>query len=207
MNISFFSGKIFIHYLQIYNDYIEKLENETIYFFEKKIKDFKEISKYSDTNILLENFFLEKLNQIIKEFNLNFNKLSNIPEKFKKNLIDALNKTIKNNNIEINDIKKRKIIDILCNINLQIKNKDFFNINYSYTFFNQLKNIIFNSFERQKQNLVNNILDNISMINNFYFAKEIGPEIKNEKFDKLKEKFEILKNDIMNQINKYNNLN
>ena len=45
------------------------------------------------------------------------------------------------------------------------------------------------------------------MINNFYFAKEIGPEIKNEKFDKLKEKFEILKNDIMNQINKYNNLN
>lgn len=59
MNISFFSGKIFIHYLQIYNDYIEKLENETIYFFEKIIKEFKEISKYSDTNILLENFFLK----------------------------------------------------------------------------------------------------------------------------------------------------
>ena len=97
-------------------------------------------------------------------------------------------------------IKKKKIIDILCNINLQMKNKDFFDINYSYAFFNQLKNIIFNSFERQKQNLVNNILDFISMINNFYFAKKICPEIKNEKF-------EILKNDIMNQINKYNNLN
>ena len=108
MNISFFSGKIFIHYLQIYNDYIEKLENETIYFFEKIIKEFKEISKYSDTNILLENFFLEKLNQIIKEFNLNFNKFSNIPEKFKNNLIDSLNKTIKKNNIEINDKKKKK---------------------------------------------------------------------------------------------------
>jgi hypothetical protein len=108
MNISFFSGKIFIHYLQIYNDYIEKLENETIYFFEKIIKEFKEISKYSDTNILLENFFLEKLNQIIKEFNLNFNKFSNIPEKFKNNLIDSLNKTIKKNNIEINDKEKKK---------------------------------------------------------------------------------------------------
>ena len=38
MNISFFSGKYFMHYLEIYNNYIETLENNPNLFFLKNHK-------------------------------------------------------------------------------------------------------------------------------------------------------------------------
>ena len=204
INISFFSGNVFVRFLEKYNDYIDNLENEPTFFLEKKFKELKEFNENVDENILFEDFFLEELNQIKKDFNLNFKKQTDIPEKFKQNLNDSINKICKINNIEIEDIKINKIISKLYNINQQLKNNDFSNKNFSSSFLDKLKTVILNSFEGQ--NLKSRILKIISLCDEF-LSRNIMDENKitseNPKFELMKKNYTIIKNEIMNRLNEY----
>ena len=208
INISFFSGNYFIHFLEKYKDYIDNLKNEPTFFLEKKVKELKEFNEYNDANILFEDFFLKKLNQIKNDFNLNFKKQTNIPEKFKQNLIDSINKICKINNIEIEDKKISKIISILYNINQQLKNNDFSNKNFFSSFFDKLKTLILNSFEGQKQNLKSRILKIISQCDEFLSKNIMGENritAENPKLELMKKNYIIIKNEIMSRLNEYMN--
>lgn len=161
MNIPFFSGKFFLHFLEIYNDYVENLENAPNLFFEKIFQKFRE---NNNTEKTLENFLCKNLEQIYENFGLDLKEEIDIPEAYKNKLLKSLKEISKSNNIEINDEKANEIISKLYAINKNIKNIDFSNTLFSREFFDKLKIIIMNSVIQQKLNFKNHILSFFSIM-------------------------------------------
>ena len=189
MNISFFSGKFFMHFLEIYNDYVENLENDPNLFFEKIFQKFKE---NNNTDKSLENFFCKNLKHIEEIFGLDLKEEINIPEEYKNKLLKSFKEISKSNNIEINNEKTNEIISNLYGINKNIKNKDFSHTNYSCEFFDKLKILIMNNVLQQKLHFKNEILHILSDMDSIF--SEISET-----------NYESTKNKIINQLNEYCN--
>ena len=188
MNISFFSGTFFMHFLEIYNDYVENLENAPNLFFEKIFRKFRE---NNNTEKTLENFLCKNLKQIEENFGFYLKEEINIPEAYKNKLLKSLKEISKSNNIEIKDEKANEIISKLYSINKYIKNKDFSHTLFSREFFDKLKIIIMNSVLQQKL-IFKNILSIFSIMDRIFS-------------DASKTNYESTKNKIIKQLNEYYN--
>ena len=191
INISFFSGKYFLKYLNVVNDFIQLLENKPSELFLKLYKEYSmkslNISKTFKTfildkiSIIEENFFSDDLEEDNKgkekpPYNFKINIKSEI-EKFEKEIIKykLLDKP------DYDDI-----IQKIYNVNKKLKKIDFSNTYYSSNFFNHLKQAIENSVQLNKENLKNSII-NLFEKTDILFARELMKKTEEKKKQKQTE--------------------
>jgi len=189
MNISFFSGKCFMHYLEIYNNYIETLENNPNLFFEKIIKEFKD----DNTCESLESYLYQKLEMIEEDFNLNSKEEINMEKEYKNKLIKSFQQISEENQVEINTEKINEIIFKLYCVKQEFKNMDFSNTIYSSEFFDKLKIVIMNAIPQQKQQSKLMLLHSLSLLDKFMTNSA----------NLSSKKYESSKNKLIEQINEY----
>ena len=106
-DIEFFSAKCFMHYLSIYNDYVNILENEPIKIFEKIFNEYDYFKPF-------KSFIISKLDIIKKNLGWPLDEketnITDIPEDLKFNLLNSFDKFIGNKNIILYNENKNEII-------------------------------------------------------------------------------------------------
>jgi len=188
INISFFSGRCFIDFLQYYKTYVDILESSPLLLLNNLYK------KYSNDSF--HKSFKEYINKEGKkmEEKLYFElKEIQIPSDFSNKLKSELNQFFNQNKIKSKD--QEEIISTLYSINYAIKNKDFSNTNYSLSFFQKLKEIIIYSDNIQKKYLKLSIKD-FFQIADLLFERKLAKEIEIEK-KKNEEKYYLLKSSLI----------
>lgn len=192
MNISFFSGKNFNHYLDIYKLYIELLNDNPYQFIYKFIQD------YRKTLISLrgfKNFIKNKLNKIEEDFDLNLDEETDIPEEFENTLQECFDELNQKNYINLSKKDQNEIIEKLYIAKQQFSLKDVSNTVYSYKFFDKLKEVMKYSEDLQKESLNKSIIDFFKYTDEL-FAKELTKQNEKEKLEN-KRKLEIIKEEII----------
>lgn len=188
INISFFSGKYFFEYLKVMNNYVYLFNKEPM----KLILDL--YSEYHSNYIYLSDDFKEfiqnKISQIEQDFSLNKkeelkgSELKNSKE-FQEFLKLKIEEFEKNKQKIFKGQEYIEVIEILYDLYIKLRKKDFSNTYYSYGFFDVLKKTIEYSDKLYKENLKNNIktfLENIDIL----FNKEIKKESEEQEKDKIK---------------------
>ena len=208
MNISFFSGKCFSYYLAVYYKYVEVLNKNPSKFFSDLFLD------YNSRKFYLRGFkyfiISNKLNKIEEDFDLDLEEKMKVPEEFRNKIKQGIYncKDFKFFKLKENEINE--IIEKLYIATEQFKALDLLKTkNYSYEFFNKLKEVIGYSEDMQKQNLENS-MKNFFRILDELFKKEINKGTENEKLEN-KKKVDFLEQNIKPKleelfITKQNNL-
>ena len=187
MNISFFSAKCFLYFLNNHKLYVELVEKDPLRFLEYfygKCK--KKISKFKNYIIDEISNIKEKLNlEQVEENEEEENEEDNIPEDINKSLKEAFNNFIYNNDIsEINEEDMNEIIREIYSLNNKLKNCNFDETNYSYLFFSDLKKAIINSENLQHSNF------ELSMLEYFTFTDQLF----NKKINENNEQYKLIEN-------------
>jgi len=153
MNISFFSGKSVIYFMEIYNLYVNTLEKDAKLLFNKIFRSFQnthQLSKFEE----FKDFLNDELSTIEEKLDLDLNDDENkisISENFNIKLNQCLTNFGKENYISLNESDKNEIIKKLYILNQQIKSKNFEKTEYSLSFFKELEKTIKNAGELQKK--------------------------------------------------------
>ena len=188
INIAFFSGKSFIEFLKFYKLYIDILENNPgliikhLYenyskaFFVKSFKDY--VEKEGDK-------IEEKLKIELDDIEA--------PSNFKDKLKSVFNNLFKKNTISNKD--QDKIINTLYSFNYGLKNIDFKDKDYSLSFFEKLKEIVYISDNIQNDNLKHSIIAFFETADKL-FEREVEKETEIEK-KKNEERYDLLMNKII----------
>ena len=214
INISFFSGKCFNYYLEMYYKYVINLEISPLsvlqeiflvwhreYFNKCNFYDYMDNNFFRDIEKKLElDLFIDVKNS--EEFKI-------FSEKFKEDLehFYTFNKTKFEKEEE-----ESEIINQFYLLNHYLKTKDFQNTNYSCSFFEKLKTVIINSSNLQKENFKENVshyFKNLDILfSQKYEKNEQKIKEKNESINTLYKFIEIAKelfgkteSDIKNCIN------
>ena len=188
INISFFSGKCFNYYLEMYGKYVFDLEKSPLsilqdiflvwykkYFNKYKFSEyideyvFRNIEKKLDLDLFVE------IDESEKDFELFSTKL----KKDLKFFCDL-------NKINLEEDEKSEIIAQFYLLNKQLKTKDLENTNYSYSFFEKLKTVIINSSNLQKENFEKNLFNYFDKLDILFYQKY------NKDQQKIKEKKELI---------------
>jgi len=204
MNISFFSGKNFLNYLFIINDYIYLLENKPELLILKLYKKYNKIIYHKKS---FKEYIFKEIENIEEKIFTNESEEENeleeenkIPENFYKKIklgIEQIEKKIIKYKL-FNCKDYDDIILKLYNLNKNLKNKDFNSTtNYSSKFFEDMKKVIENSIILNNENFRNNV------IKFFEYADDLfGKEINEKEEEKIKEieELETAKNNILEHI-------
>jgi len=158
INISFFSGKCFNYYLEMYCKYVINLEKSPSsvlhdiflvwyreYFNKCKFYDYMDNNFFRDIEKKLD-LDLFKNVENPEEFEI-------FSEKFKEDL-KPFYKLVK---MKFEEEEESEIINQFYLLNHYLKTKDFQNTNYSCSFFEKLKTVIINSSNLQKDNFKENV--------------------------------------------------
>ena len=180
VNISFFSGKSFLEYLDVTYTYFDLLDKHPREFFYKLYDEYHSSFKYLSGNF--QKFIFAKISKIEENFFVyNMEENNEEEEKEIEPPEDFINKIKKE--IELFEKEKLKlfknqedieVINRLYNLYIKLKNKDYLNNDYSYKFFDDLL------IHENLQNNVINFFRNLDIL----FSKEV----KKEEVAKKKEK-------------------
>jgi len=169
INLSFFSGKSFIYYLDIQKNFIELFEKNPIELVKNYYKNW--YKDYGDNNF--KDFISDKILSPIEEnFDLDLDEEIKIPDDISDKLEEAF-KIVVNNKIK--NFEKNEIISKLYSLYYQIKNKNFNETIYSSLFFNKLKEVIIFSENLQNKNLNFSMAEFISQTD-LLFEKKINDQ-------------------------------
>lgn len=184
MNISFFSGKCFLYYLSIYYRYIEILEKNPSKFFSDLFLVYNSQKFYfrGFKYFIIKN----RLNKIEEDFDLDLDEEMKVPEEFENNIKQAIIKCKEFKSFKFNEKDIKEITKKLYIASEQFRTLDLLKTkNYSYDFFNKLKEVIGFSEDLQKQNLETSLKD-FFRISDELFKKEINKETEKEKLENKK---------------------
>ena len=193
LNISFFSGKNFLKYIEIMQKYVYFLENDPCLLFLLLFNEYN--AKFSSFWKNFKAFILKKIKEIEEEFFLDEQEGEDEedeeeeepPENLVKNIKNAIDQVEKNIKYTLVDTKDySKIIQALYNLSKKLKNKDFSDTYYSSKFFFDLKKAIENSEKLNKENLKNYVQD-FFKDTDILFKKELTKEKEDKKLEKKKE--------------------
>lgn len=203
INISFFSGKYFIEYLQYYRIYVEILEKKPFLSLNYLYNEWSSDRWYLRN---FKNYIVNRIGDKIEEkFNLELDEdnVKQIPPDFYNNLKSAFNQLYNNKYRGISSKEEDEIIKKLYCIYNEFKNKDFSNTNYSSVFFDKLKEVIIYSENLQKDNFQKNIEDLFQKTDDL-FKKEISTEKGEKEKERRKrfEKYDLFRNNIIPKIKK-----
>ena len=196
MNISFFSGKFFLYYLDIYNQYVTQLENEPLRLLEKLYKDWGD--KFTLSRF--KSFIIKKVESIQEKFNFDTEEEFESNEDFQEKFSLALDILFEDKYRAINDEEEEEIREKLYTLSLQLKEANYDNTNYSHLFFDKLKEVIIYSDKFQNQNMKYSIQQFFTYTDQL-FQREISKENEHDKQLRL-EKYQLIQNLIIPKINK-----
>ena len=190
INISFFSGKCFMEYLKYYEIYVTYMENDPIISINYLFNEWKSLYFIS-----FKKYIVKKISEKIEDdFDVEIDELQT-PGYFYNKLKNALNQiyNIKEKRILSNDEEEKEVINKLYNIYNLFKKKDFSSIQrYSHKFFDDIKKIILNSEQLQKENFVQNF-HAFFQAADILFNRDIKKEIELQK-KKGESSFNLFKN-------------
>ena len=199
VNISYFSGKYFLDYLIVMNNYVYLLNKEPGKLLLKLYNEYYSNFNYLSYNFkgfieskiskIEENFFSDKSGENEEEEEIE------IPQEFKQKIIMEIKK-LENKQKLFKNKEDIEIINELYELCIKLKNKDFSNTYYSYQFFYDLKKTIEYTEKLFKENIKNNIKNFFKDID-ILFTKEIKKEeeeIKKEKEKSLERFVKVNKN-------------
>ena len=172
VNVSFFSGKYYFDYLEHYKRYVTNMENNPIltlnYLF----------NQWSSNKFYLFNFKNYIVNKISSKIEDNFDDIDEnpAPQWFYNNLKNAFNQLYNNRHKGISSNEEDEIIKKLYNIYELFKKKDFSETKYSNKFFYDLKKVILNAENLQKDNFSKNF-EAFFQTADQLFKREIKKEI------------------------------
>ena len=199
MNISFFSGKYFNYFLEIYINYVDILEKNPLYILGNIYEEWgKAFIPYNYSNFF-KNRIMDKIDEKL-ELDLEEIEDINVPKDFQIKLKDAMNDLFANKFRSSTEEEEDKLIENLYLLNYGIKNKNFDKTKYSHLFFKKLKEVIEFSEKIQNQNLYYAIKEFFSYTDQL-FKKEIDKEIDKETESKV-EKLSFIKNEIVPKLKK-----
>ena len=173
INISFFSGKYFFEYLENYKRYVTNLENNPILTLNYLYNEWSN-SKFSflfNFKRYVDKYIVKKIEQDYDDINSN-----PTPGGFYNNLKNAFNQLYSNRYRGISSKEEDEIIKILFNIYELFKKEDFSETKYSNKFFDDLKKVIINAENLQKENFTKN-LEAFFQSADLLFKREIKKEI------------------------------
>ena len=190
VNISFFSGKLFLKFLKVYKDYVDLVEknpellifnlykryiNKTGYFLFRSFKSYitNKISKIG------ENFLEGELEEVEPPTNFKVNL---------KTIINHLIKKVRYNILYQDDIEE--VIQKLYNLYKNLKENKSLNGPYSSIFFNDLKKVILNAYKLNKDIFNSNVQSFLKETDDL-FRKELEKETEELKIKKEKEQKEL----------------
>ena len=194
LNFSFFSGKYFLYYLDIYNQYVTQLNENPIKLLKKIYKDWDRLIVLST----FKNFIIKRIEKILEKFDFDSEEKIEVPEDFKTSLSSAFDKLFKGKYRSTTEDEEDEIIEKLYLLNKQLIETDLSDTFYSYVFFDKLKEVILFSEKFQNENLKISILEFFTNTDEL-FNKEIKKENENEKKLKLEE-CKFFKKEIIPQI-------
>ena len=197
MNISFFSSKYFLYYLEIETQYIIALEEYPLTLLE-------ELYKGWDKAFTIKNFksyINKKIEGIQEKFEFDTEEEFEPDNNFIKRLNLAFDKLFEGKyrgGTSMDD--QEEIIIKLFTFYKQFKNANFNYTNYSHTFFDDLKEVILFCKKFHDDNLKYSILEFFTYTDQL-FDKEIKKESEIEKLTNTK-RYELFQNEIIPSINK-----
>lgn len=169
INLSFFSGKSFLYYLDIQKNFVELFEKNPLQLIKNYYKNW--FNDFDDNNF--QDFIYNKILSPIEEnFDLDLEEEIEIPDDYNNKLNDAFNCIINN---KIKNLNTNEIISKLYSLYYQIKNKNYNETIYSKLFFNKLKEVILFSENLQNKNLKFSIDEFISQTD-LLFEKKINEQ-------------------------------
>ena len=151
INISFFSGMYFFQYLKDYERYVTNLEKNPFLTLNELFKEWSSSNYFFN----FRKYIVDKIADKIEDRYDDIDK-KEVPQQFYNNLKAAFNQLYSGKYRGISPDDEDKIIKKLYNIHILIKNKNFSNPNYSSKFFDDLKKMIINSENLQKENFYRN---------------------------------------------------
>ena len=177
INISFFSGKCFNEFLEYYNIYIYKLDNNTKQFLKDLYIEYTNNSWNFFKIQSFKDFINKKAEKIEDKLNIELEE-SKIPSDFYEKLQSAYNELPNLN--KRNKKGEKEIINTLYSIKYTINNTDFTNTDYSTKFFENLKDIILYTDKIQNDNLKLSI-ESFFKTADELFNRNVEKETENEK--------------------------
>lgn len=194
MNISFFSGKFFSYFLDIYNQYVTKLEKEPFILLEKLYKD------WGDTFTLsrFKNFIIKKVESLQEKFDLDTEEEFESNEDFQKKFSLAMDKLFEEKYRATTEDEEEEIREKLYTICHQLKVTNFDETKFSHLFFNKLKEVITYSDQFQNQNMKYSIQQFFTYTDQL-FEREISKENEQDKKQRI-ENYNLLQNEIIPKV-------
>ena len=190
MNISYFSGKYFLEYLQVINLYINLLEKNPYQFIvniyanyrQKLFGHFRGFKKHVLDSIskIEENFSLDEIEDVDAPETF----ITKYRNEFKNYEKICMFKLMRSEN------DYDEVIERLYNINKKLKSANFSNTYYSNQFLFDLKRAIENSQNLYQENFINSfqyLFENMDIL----FDKELKKEEEGKKLKKKKELFNL----------------
>lgn len=196
MNISFFSGKFFLYYLEIYNQYVIQFEEKPILLLENLYKEWADKITLS----VFKKFIIKKIESLQEKFDFDSDEEQEPEEKFKKIFSLAMDKLFEGKYRGTTEEEEDEIRDKLYTFSQQLKKANFDSTNYSNLFFNKLKEVIVFSDKFQKQNMKYSIQDFFTYTDQL-FEKEITKENEVDR-QLMEENYNLFKNEIIPKIKK-----
>lgn len=152
INISFFSGMYFFQYLKDYKRYVTDIENNPFL----TLNDL--FNEWSSSKTYFFNFKKYIVDRIAGKIEDNYDDIgeNEAPKSFHNNLKNAFNRLYSQKYKGISSKEEDEIINKLYNIYILLKKGNFSNPNYSNQFFDDLKKMIINAENLQKENFFKN---------------------------------------------------
>jgi len=196
MNVSFFSGKYFMYYLNIYNQYITQIDENPVKLLNQIYKEWGDKLTLSS----FKSYTIKKIETIQEKFNFDSEEEIESTEEFHSRLSSAMDKLFEGKFRGTTEDEEDEIIEKLYCFYHQLKSANFENTNYSHSFFDELKKVILFSDKFQNDNMKCSILE-FFMYTDQLFDKEITKENESEK-KMMAEKYNFFKNEIIPRIKK-----
>jgi len=175
INISFFSAKKFFQYLKDYKRYVIYLENNPYLTLKALFDEGLKNKGFFDFNFNFKKYIVDTIvDKIDEDYHEEIGK-KEVPEDFHNKLKNAFNQLYKNKCKALSIDNENIIIKTLYNIYILFKNKKFSNPNYSTQFFDDLKRMIINAENLQKENFFKNF-ETFFQSADELFAREIKKE-------------------------------
>ena len=171
INISFFSGKYFFEYLENYERYVTNMETNPI------ITLIYLYNQWSSNKYYIFGFKKFITNKICDKIEDDYDEIGEnpTPQWYYQNLKNAFNILYSHIYRDISNKEEDEIINKLYNIYELFKNKDISSTKYSCQFFYDLKKVIINAENLQKENFTKNF-EAFFQASDELFKKEIKNE-------------------------------
>ena len=176
MNVSFFSSKFFLFFLNIYNQYVIQAEENPQKLVNLLYKDWAKIFTIRS----FKSFILKKIENLQEKLDLDCEEEIEPTEDFQLNLSLAIDKAFEGKFRGTSQDEEEEIIRKLYTFNQQLQKTDFNDTHYSHLFFDKLKEVILFCDSFQNKNLKYSILEFFTYTDQL-FDKEISKENEQEK--------------------------